>query len=271
MTGQELTMDRNKSVFKLNGLPPILWLNLDADTHRSEYMESQFKYWEIENHTRISGYDGRQDDISDLLKGKVPDNMTMNEIGCCLSHLKAIKHFYENMDDDYVLILEDDVMFDTAKFWNFSWKDFIAHLPYDWDCLQLTTICTGNIYIKLHFHFLNDFSAAAYLINRHHAAKIVKNHIRGDKYKLDNGVKPRAVSEDTIFGSGKTYCIPLFLYRLDLGSAIHPEHIEIFHRGSYNALYNFWQNNGPDLNIKELMDYDAYLGRITESSQPENQ
>ena len=40
-------MDKNKSVYKLKSIPHIYWLNLDADTHRREYMENQFKYWEI--------------------------------------------------------------------------------------------------------------------------------------------------------------------------------------------------------------------------------
>ena len=63
-------MDKNKSVFKIKGLPAIYWLNLDADTHRREYMEEQFEYWQIENHTRISAYDGRDGrDLGDILKG----------------------------------------------------------------------------------------------------------------------------------------------------------------------------------------------------------
>ena len=41
-------MDKNKSVFKLKGLPNSYWLNLDADEHRRIYMEAQFKYWEVE-------------------------------------------------------------------------------------------------------------------------------------------------------------------------------------------------------------------------------
>jgi len=264
MNGQELVMDKNKSIYKLANIPHIYWLNLDSDTDRCQYMEQQFEYWNIKNHTRISGYDGRIDDVCQYLNGRPPDNMTQNEIGCCLSHLKAIKYFYEETNEDYILIVEDDVDLNIVKNWNFTWKDFFANLPHDWDCVQLTTICTGPIHIKLHNYFINDFSAAAYLITRHHAAKIIKNHIRKDKYKLDNGVKPRAVSEDLIFGSGKTYCIPLFLYRLDLGSAIHPEHIEIFHKSPHDALLNFWQQNGAELNIKELMDYDPYLGKISE-------
>ena len=67
--------------------------------------------------------------------------------------------------------------------------------------LQLTAITTGDIYVKLHLKFVNDFSAAVYLITRHHAGKVLRNHMRGDKWKLDNNVKPRAVSEDTILGN----------------------------------------------------------------------
>ena len=69
MTGQLSMTDKNKAAFKLKNLPHIYWLNLDADVARRNWMEEQFKYWEIENHTRIAGYDGREDDVSDNLKG----------------------------------------------------------------------------------------------------------------------------------------------------------------------------------------------------------
>ena len=266
MNGQELLMDKNKSAYKLEGFPHVYWLNLDSDTQRREYMESQFRYWEIGANTRISGYDAREDDVSCHLKGRIPDNVNQNELGCCLSHLKAIKYFYENTTDDYCIIVEDDVNLDIAKYWNFSWREFFSLLPYDWDCVQLTTICTGDIHVKLHLKFINDFSAAIYLISRHHAAKIIKNHIRGDKYKLDNGVKPRAVSEDVILETGKTYTIPLFLYNLDMGSTIHPEHINVFHKAPHDALLQYWQQNGANISIKDHMNYDPYLGRITENT-----
>ena len=50
-------MDKNKAVFKLKGIPPIYYINLDGQPERKVYMEAQFKYWEIENHTRVSAYD----------------------------------------------------------------------------------------------------------------------------------------------------------------------------------------------------------------------
>jgi hypothetical protein len=267
MDGHEFSkMDKNKSTHKLKGLPHIYWLNLDADEDRRFYMEEQFKYWGVENHTRIAGFDGREDDVSENLKGKYPDNLTDNELGCCMTHLKAIKHFYEETDDDYCMILEDDVDFSTVKYWNFTWQEFIGLLPYDWDCVQMTVIPTGDIHVRLHLKFINDFSAAAYLISRHHAAKIMRHHIRGDKFKLDNGVKPRAVSEDTILETGKTYTMPLFLYNLTFNSTIHQEHIGVFHQGPHRALTEYWQQQGASIDIREWMNYNPYLGRITENS-----
>ena len=271
MDGHEFSkMDKNRSAHKLEGLPAIYWLNLDADENRRFYMEEQFKYWGVKNHTRISGYDAREDDPSEHLKGTVPGNVSPAELGCCMSHLKAIKHFYEETDDNYCMILEDDVDFSTVKYWNFTWREFFGYLPYDWDCVQMTTITTGDIHVKLHLKFINDFSAAAYLISRHHAAKILKHHIRGDKYKLDNGVVPRAVSEDVILETGKTYTIPLFLYNLEFGSTIHQEHIGVFHQGPHAALTNYWQQQGASVNIGDWMNYDPYLGRVTTHSQQQN-
>ena len=271
MTGQELLLDKNKSAFKLQGIPHIYWLNLDADVERREYMENQFKYWEIKNHTRIAGYDGREDDVSPHLKGPIPHDVTPGELGCCMTHLKAIKEFYNNTDDEYCIIAEDDVNLDIARYWNFTWQEFFAEVPYDWDCIQMTTITTGDIHVRLHLKFINDLSAAFYLISRHHAAKVLKHHVRGDKYKLDNGVKPRAVSEDTILETGKTYSIPLFLYNMNFASSIHQEHLVIFHKGPHDALLNYWQQQGASINIKDQMTYDPYLGRITENSAAQQQ
>lgn len=229
-------------------------------------MEEQFKYWEIEDYTRISAYDGRDDDLSDILKGRYPANVTSGEIGCSTSHLKAIKHWYETSDSPYAVMMEDDCNLDLVRFWNFTWKDFYAKIPYDWDVVQISIICTGDIHTKIHKRFVNEFSTACYIINRHHAEKLIRLHCRGDKYKLDNDIRPRAVADDLVYNSGNTYSIPLLLYRIELGSSIHPEHINAFHRGNHDAQLNFWQNKGCQMKIEELMDFDPYLGRVVEPS-----
>ena len=263
-------MDKNKSVYKLKNIPPIYYLNLDGQPERKQYMEEQFKYWEIENYTRISAYDGRTDDLSDIISGRYPDNMNSGEIGCTTSHLKAIKHWIETSDSQCAIFMEDDVDLEVARYWDFTWKDFQSLVPYDYDVIQLAIICTGPLHVKLHRRFVNDFSTAAYMITRHHAEKLLKFHIRNEKYKLDNGSKPRAVADDLIYNSGNTFSIPLFLYKIALGSSIHPEHVDIFHKSSHDGLVDFWSQNGAKMNIRELMDYDPYLGRMTENPPEQN-
>ena len=259
-------MDKNKSAYKLKNIGPIYYLNLDGQPERKEYMESQFEYWEIENYTRISAYDGREDDLSDIIAGRYPEMMTSGEIGCITSHLKAIKHWYETSDSPYAIIMEDDCNLELVKHWNFTWADFYSRIPYDWDVVQTAIICTGDIHVRLHKRFVNNFSTACYLINRHHAEKLLKFHVKGNKYRLDNGVKPRPVADDLIYNSGNTYSIPLFLYRIELGSSIHPDHIDAFHRTNHDGILNYWVNSGSELLIEDLMNYDPYLGRTIPSS-----
>ena len=261
-------MDKNKAAHKLKNFGPIYYLNLDGQPERREYMEEQFDYWEIENYTRISAYDGRHDDLSDILKGKYPDQMTSGEIGCTTSHLKAIKHWLETSDSPYAIMMEDDCDLSVAKYWDFTWRDFVARAPYAWDVLQLAIISTGDIHVPIHTRFVNDFSTACYAITRHHAEKLIKLHVRGEKYKLDNGVLPRPVADDLIYNSGCTYATPILLYKLQLGSSIHPDHIDAFHRRSHDGILNFWKTKGPDLKLEDVTSFNPYLGRVSDPSPP---
>jgi hypothetical protein len=258
-------MDKNKAAYKLQDMGPVYVINLDGQPERWKYMEDQLKYWEVTDYERISAFDGRDDDLGHILKGRYPDLMTPSEIGCTTSHLKAIKKFYEETDKPYAIMMEDDCDISIAKYWTFTWKDVIAKLPYDWDVVQIAIICTGDIFTKIHKRFVNEFSTACYIISRHHAKKLIDLHCKGNKFKLDNGVRPRPVADDLIYNSGNTYAVPLFLYRIELGSSIHPEHIDAFHKGNYDAQMNWWSQAGAQQSIDDLMDFDPYLGRIAPS------
>ena len=110
-------MDKNKALYKLKRLPHIYYLNLDEQPERKEYMEEQFKYWEIENYTRISAYDGRDGrDLGDILKGRYPDMMSSGEVGCTTSHLRAMVEFLKT-DAPCALMMEDDCDISTASYW----------------------------------------------------------------------------------------------------------------------------------------------------------
>ena len=106
------------------------------------------------------------------------------------------------------------------------------------------------------------------MITRHHAEKLIRLHCRGgytgkQTYKLDNGVKPRAVADDLIYNSGNTFAIPLFLYRIELGSSIHKEHLDVFHKSSYEGMWDFWRRQSPNIeDWNPIFDYDPYAGRL---------
>ena len=107
-------LDRNKSAYKLQNFGPVYCINLDDQEDRWEYMENQFKYWEVTDYHRISAHDGRDDDLSDILTGRYPTNMLTGEIGCTTSHLRAMKHFLETSDSPYAIMMEDDCDLDIV-------------------------------------------------------------------------------------------------------------------------------------------------------------
>lgn len=263
-------MDKNKAIGKLRGIPRIFYINLDDHTERRQYMENQFEYWGIHegNYTRIPAHDGRGDnDLGEVLKGKYPDLMTSGEVGCTVSHLKALKHWVDNYpEEEYLLVMEDDCDISTAAHWGFTWNDFACKVPYHFDVIQLAVINPIEVHVKLHLRFVNDFSTACYIIRKHHAEKLVKLHCRGNKYKLDQNVKPRAVADDLIYNSGLSFAIPLFLYKIELGSSIHDVHVNVFHKSSHNGLWQFWKESAPSItDWSQFFEYDPYYGTLPPS------
>lgn len=243
---------------KLKDIGHILWINLDTEVDRQNHMNQLFDFYNISN-TRISAVDARgNNDVTDLLVGKFPELLTPQELGCTMSHLKAIKHFYYETDLNHIIICEDDITFEAVPYWPFTWSGFMSYAPYDWDVLQCAITSTKNLRANLHPRLINDFCAAFYVITRHHAEKIIKLHCRGEKYRLDQKIKPRATSEEIIYNTGRTYSIPLFTYRYDFDSGIHQDHIEIFHKQNVDGVLNFWKGRPPELGTEELLDYDYY-------------
>ncbi len=259
--------DKNKAAYKLKNFGPLYYINLDGQPERDTAMQSMCKYWEL-NPTRISAFDGRNSSLNHILEGSHDIGISSGEVGCVTSHLKSIKQWYETTDTPYAIFAEDDVSFDTARFWKFTWDEFVEKLPYDWDVVQLAIINPGVVYASMHARWVNDFSTACFMVTRHHAKKLIDHHCVGDKFRLDQGVKPRPVADDLIYNCGRTYAIPLFHYKIEMGSSIHPEHIEVFHKGSHQGILDHWRENLAQMEDQSaLFNYDPYLGRIPPECQ----
>eukprot|EP00746_Dinoflagellata_sp_MGD_P088704 gnl/MRDRNA2_/MRDRNA2_350720_c0_seq1.p1 gnl/MRDRNA2_/MRDRNA2_350720_c0~~gnl/MRDRNA2_/MRDRNA2_350720_c0_seq1.p1 ORF type:complete len:215 (+),score=28.74 gnl/MRDRNA2_/MRDRNA2_350720_c0_seq1:88-645(+) len=80
----------------------------------------------------------------------------------------------------------------------------------------------------------------------------------GFSQKMAAMIAPRPTSEEIIFASAKfSYVVPVFLFKLDLGSAIHSqEHLDSSHKGSHKQIYDFWATRGSQVTIDELMSVE---------------
>ncbi len=58
-------------------------------------------------------------------------------IGCAVSQIQMMKHWYENTDENLAIFGDDDMNFNSINYWTFTWKEFVANLPADCHILQL--------------------------------------------------------------------------------------------------------------------------------------
>ena len=109
--------------------------------------------------------------------------MNPGTIGCAVSHLKAIKKWYDETDESYAFFCEDDLSLETVEYWNFTWEEFVESIPEDADCVQLLCLRESGSFSDFRFRRRewNDWSVTAYIITRDYAEKIIKNHKRNHK------------------------------------------------------------------------------------------
>lgn len=218
---------------------PILYINLDDNSKRRNFIEEQFKKYRITNYQRISGILGKKYNITgDILQdgtrfvNEYP--ISNSELGCTLSHLIAIRTAYTS-GYQQSMIIEDDACFNLMPFWNDDLSNLVEKIPDDWDIIQLYHPNISNKYTR---NFQNG--TVAYLINRKGMEKILNLFYNDNTFYLtaDKSQSP-GVADDLIYRNVNTYCIgtPLiYTYNneLDMESQIHTshttDHIKISHR-----------------------------------------
>jgi GR25 family glycosyltransferase involved in LPS biosynthesis len=179
------------------------WINLDKDVGRRNNIEKLFKDNNYQN-VRVQGVEIENKDIA-----------------CALAHVKAIRQFLES-SDELAIICEDDLSLDFKPYWNTNIEGVIQDAPSDWEIIQLSIIVHGNTindFINANTNYLpystNYFSSLCYVINRKGAAKVVNS-------------EHNDIAEYVVYKSAKTYTYrrPLFVYADNVGSNIHPNHLE---------------------------------------------
>jgi hypothetical protein len=209
---------------KLDGLPSIYILTLDRSKERRELLNEDLKNYKIKNYTYYYGVYGSDfNKINSYLSNNSYTNgFSSQEIAASISHLNMIKQWYENSNDDYALFFEDDICFYTVKLWRNTWKDFIDKINHDFDILQLS--CLNKISDVLIPREDYCYSAAAYMLKREHAKKILEKYFIGNQVVLDSRIE-NPCADHIIYSQGLVYSISMFVSRCN-DSNIHEDHIK---------------------------------------------
>lgn len=235
-------MDLNN---KLKGIPKIYYFNLDERVDRKEYTENQYEKYKIKNYTRHStskynyqNFDEWQNKIilNNVFKSPRP-NLHIIECAGTFAYLDFLKTWLETTDEDLMLLMEDDYDLSYIDHWHFDWEYLMNHIPFDWDCIQLSF--ENNELIPCFLHpILPDHTMGAALLNRKYIEKIVRVMTTDGKFDLrkrignykrcqltghsslqNNKWRHPNMSFDYIMGHcGKTYCLPLMTQNTTIGS-----------------------------------------------------
>lgn len=233
---------------KLSTLPSVYYVSLEECQGRRDNLENQFAFYGIKPKAIISKRFAESDDV---VTGKYIHQLNDGTKGCVVSHLKAIKDWYENTEDDYGFFCEDDLSLETVPLWDFTWEQFIESLPDDADCIQLLTIRGEYDTFELRERYWDDWGATAYIITRDYAKKMIDHYIISDgSFNLeipDHSTMP--LIENILFtGFGKSYTIPLFVEEIKFQSTFVGMDDDVKdgqkrnHYISHELVMNWWKN-----------------------------
>lgn len=237
---------------KLENFPSVYYVSLEESVDRQQNLEKQFAEYGITPKAVISK---RYSESDDEITGKFLDQMNGGTIGCAVSHIKAIRRWYEETDEDYGFFCEDDLSLETIQYWDFTWEEFIETIPEDSLYVQLLVIRDNYETFEIRKKLWDDWAATAYILTRDYAKLLIDSYCRGEKkFHLEiPGVNNYAVPLvenilfETINKGGSV--IPLFVEDIKFATTFSPEEDgEVENnqkRGHYESretVLNYWKN-----------------------------
>lgn len=249
---------------KLEGLPTIHYISLEESVDRRTNLENWFKKYNITNYN--PHLFKRFEEYNYEIIGPYVHLLAPHSKGPIISHFTFLKEWYESSNEDYIMVVEDDLSLAPVEHWNFTWKEFENSLPNDWQCVQLVLIreydCNDFSFEKRRDR---DWCAAAFLIKREYAKILLDRYFSNEIFNLDieNSTDPPVIERLLFTNSSGVYSFPLFVEDCYATKAtLLPEtaHAPLvngqgyFHHSSHDYVMNWWKNKGCRMNIKEIMN-----------------
>lgn len=255
---------------KLKNFPIVNFPNVWGEIERLNFMMEQCDRYKIQaNPFKIDRYENIKENI--LIESKC--DLAEGSPGINISFLELMKQWYDRGDEQYGLFCDDDSSFESFDYWNFTWQDFLDHLPNDWQCIQLIRCNHWNPdhywkYYKeeipsLKFRTRNwDDWGSSFLCKRSYVKKIIDRYIIGKHHYNMNIVDPTGawsyyypIIENLLFQNiGIVYNFPIILENQNLLSSNwfrknNPEYNKL----SYEYYSRLWIEQGKNFSIQQLM------------------
>jgi GR25 family glycosyltransferase involved in LPS biosynthesis len=252
---------------KLKNFPEVNCISLNECLDRRNFLIKEFKKYNINKINFLISQ--RFAESNDKIEGVYANTLNEGTAGCCVSHLKMIKNWVENSNEEIGFFCEDDLSLETIQYWNFDWDDFIQDLPSDWECIQLLTVRNDNLSLKCRDRLWNDWGATAYLLKRQYAKKIIDTYVKADNFLLqlpepNTNIQP--LIENLLFTIGKTYSIPLFIENINFSSTFVKTDTDIdaatLHKNNHiiaaQKVLEMWKENYNSLSINNKKIDELY-------------
>lgn len=240
---------------KLVAFPHVYYFNMDEEETRREYMENQFENYGI-NYTRISGNRFEASNISqwsDILSE--PKDVMKNNADYCIantvSHIVFLKEWYEESEEQTIVLMEDDYDLSLIDYWHFDWEYLMSRIPFDWDTIQLGYEHFERVHFFLSHKDYRSFNFGPTLINRSHVKKILDHSFdENDKIIARGhpcyGIPKNMFSVDFLINHiGKNYTIPIITTNTDLFQDSNSWRVYKRHHTN-RYIYHYWWKNKRD-------------------------
>lgn len=214
------------------------WINIDTNDKRRQFMETQYKKNNIENY-RVSAIIPA--DFDNVLEQKRP--LTCKHTGCtsceyefaCISsHIKAMRQALEHSQDEWFVIMEDDITIPFALDYN----ALIKNAPKDFEIIQLLILFGNTVKILYNEYLVKNIShfikwqyllpsAGMYIISRKGAEKLVNKFFVNGKYNFAS-CEFQIVADVALYSTVTTYAttFPCGYPNIEMGSEIHTDHLD---------------------------------------------
>lgn len=254
---------------KLNNFPSLNFISITESEDRRKKLYEKCEMYGIKN--IVPNIYERYNDGDHEIKVENWWGKFASYLGTTTSHLKAIRNWYDNTDEPYAFFCEDDISFDTVKYWNFNWEEFFNELPKGWECVQLA-ISRNNMFlfwdnktgVYVRHRCWDDYSCVAYLITRNHAKRLLDSYYDGKSFILEYDGQDKYTREEwairpaietliyTNYKDNSVFVFPLFVEDVNLGTTVwHEVKIDADHNHYRKEIMDWWKNKGQYITLDD--------------------